>query len=80
MIPSGAAVLRGQIVAANGKTGSSVIIDPGKVLVSFPTNDPLTAGGFVEVGDHVDILATISSGAGESPKRTQTTIQNLEVL
>ena len=57
-----------------------MIIDPGKVLVSFPTNDPLTAGGFVEVGDHVDILATISSGAGESPKRTQTTIQNLEVL
>ncbi len=80
MIPNGAAVLRGQIVAANGKTGSSVVIDPGKVLVSFPTNDPLTAGGFVEVGDHVDILATISSGAGESPKRTQTTIQNLEVL
>ncbi|TME33516.1 MAG: Flp pilus assembly protein CpaB [Chloroflexi bacterium] len=79
-IPSGAAVLRGQILAANGKTGSSLTIDPGKVLVSFPTTDPLTAGGFVEVGDHVDILATITAGAGENPKRTQTTIQNLEVL
>src|SRR6266550_181606 len=78
--PSGAAVLRGQILAANGKTGSSLTIDPGKVLISFPTNDPLTAGGFVEVGDHVDILATITAGAGENPKRTQTTIQNLEVL
>ena len=61
-IPSGAAVLRGQIIAANGKTGSSVTIDPGKVLVSFPTNDPLTVGGFVDVGDHVDILATVSTG------------------
>ena len=79
-IPSGAAVLRGQIIAANGKTGSSLVIDPGKVLVSFPTNDPLTAGGFVAVGDHVDILATVTTGVGENPKRTQTTIQNLEVL
>ena len=79
-IPSGAAVLRGQIIAANGKTGSSLTIDPGKVLVSFPTNDPLTVGGFVEVGDHVDVLATVATGVGENPKRTQTTIQNLEVL
>jgi len=79
-IPSGAAVLRGQIIAANGKTGSSLTIDPGKVLVSFPTNDPLTVGGFVDVGDHVDILATVSTGTGENTKRTQTTIQNLEVL
>ena len=79
-IPSGAAVLRGQIIAANGKTGSSLTIDPGKVLVSFPTNDPLTVGGFVDVGDHVDILATVTTGVGENPKRTQTTIQNLEVL
>lgn len=79
-IPSGAAVLRGQIIAANGKTGSSLTIDPGKVLVSFPTNDPLTVGGFVDIGDHVDILATVSTGTGENTKRTQTTIQNLEVL
>src|SRR5881296_626275 len=79
-ISSGAAVLRGQILAANGKTGSSLTIDPGKVLISFPTNDPLTAGGFVEIGDHVDVLATVATGVGENPKRTQTTIQNLEVL
>ena len=79
-IPSGAAVLRGQILAANGKTGSSLTINPGQVLISFPTNDPLTVGGFVEVGDHVDVLATVATGVGENPKRTQTTIQNLEVL
>ena len=30
-------------------------------------------------GDRVDILATISTGVGENPKRTQTMIQNLEV-
>ncbi len=79
-VPSGAPILRSQLLAADGKRGASLTIDPGKVLVSFPTNDPLTAGGFVEVGDHVDILATVTTGVGENPKRTQTTIQNLEVL
>ncbi|MEK6227453.1 MAG: Flp pilus assembly protein CpaB [Chloroflexota bacterium] len=80
MVPNGAPLLRGQLVAADGKKGSSLTIDPGKVLISFPTSDPLTVGGFVEVGDHVDILATVTTGVGENPKRTQTTIQNLEVL
>lgn len=79
-VPSGAPILRGQLVAAAGKRGASVAIDPGKVLVSFPTTDPLTAGGFVETGDSVDILATVATGSGENPKRTQTMIQNLEVL
>ena len=79
MLPSGAPILRGQLVAAEGKRGASLTIDPGTVLVSFPTSDPLTIGGFVTAGDRVDILATISTGLGENPKRTQTMIQNLEV-
>ena len=79
-VPSGAPILRGQLVAAAGKRGASVAIDPGKVLVSFPTTDPLTAGGLVEAGDRVDILATVATGLGENPKRTQTMIQNLDVL
>ncbi|OLC52318.1 MAG: Flp pilus assembly protein CpaB [Chloroflexi bacterium 13_1_40CM_4_68_4] len=79
-IPKGAPVLRGQLVSAGGRTGASLTVDPGKVLVTFPTTDPLTAAGFVQAGDHVDILATVVSGAGENPKRTQTTVQDLEVL
>jgi pilus assembly protein CpaB len=79
-IPKGAPLLRGQLVAAGGRTGASLTVDPGKVLVTFPTTDPLTTAGFVQAGDHVDILATVVSGAGENPKRTQTTVQDLEVL
>jgi pilus assembly protein CpaB len=79
-VPNGAPILRGQLVAAEGKKGTSLTLQPGKVLVSFPTNDALTIGGFVEVGDHVDILATVASGGGDNPRRTQTIIQNLEVL
>jgi len=79
-VPAGAPVLRGQLVAAEGRKGASLTVDPGKVLISFPTSDPLTVGGFVEIGDHVDILATVTTGSGENPKRTQTIVQNLEVL
>ena len=79
-IPKGAPVLRGQLVAAGGKTGASLTVDPGKVLVTFPTTDPLTTAGFVQAGDHVDILATVVTGTGENTKRTQTTVQDLEVL
>src|SRR5919199_3732274 len=74
-IPKGAPILRGQLVDAGGKTGASLVIDPGKVLVTFPTTDPLTVGGFVQAGDHVDILATVVTGTGENTKRTQTTVQ-----
>jgi len=79
-VPAGAAVLRGQLADAEGKKGSSLTLNAGKVLISFPTSDPLTIGGLVESGDHVDILATVTTGVGENPKRTQTMIQNLEVL
>ncbi len=78
-VPSGTPILRGQLVAAEGKRGASLTIDPGNVLISFPTSDPLTVGGFVASGDRVDILATVTTGIGENPKRTQTMIQNLEV-
>src|SRR5438045_6376835 len=56
MIPRGTPILRSQLTAADGKSGASILIDPGSVLVSFPTTDPLTVGGFVSAGDRVDIL------------------------
>lgn len=79
-IPAGSMLLRPQIAAAEGKTGYSISLDPGKVLVAFPTTDPLTAAGLVSAGDHVDLLATIVSGQGDTARKTQTTIQDLEVI
>jgi pilus assembly protein CpaB len=79
-IPAGAAVVRAQLVAANGRTGASVSLEKGKVLVAFPTADPLTLAGLVRQGDRVDVLATVTSGTGETARKTQTTLQNLEVL
>ncbi len=79
-IAAGTPVVRSQLVAAGGKSGASLTLERGKVLVAFPTNDPLSVNGLVRPGDHIDILATVTSGAGEAARKTQTTVQNLEVV
>jgi pilus assembly protein CpaB len=80
-IPAGAPVIATQLVSAAGTAGQSLTIDKGKVLVAFPTNDPLTVAGLVQRGDRVDILATvITVPVTEKAKTAQTIIQNLEVL
>jgi pilus assembly protein CpaB len=79
-IPAGAAVVRSHLLAANGRSGASLTLEKGKVLVAFPTVDPLTTAGLVRPGDRVDVLATVTSGTGEMARKTQTTVQNLEVI
>lgn len=79
-IARGQAIVAGQLASAEGQHGASITIEAGKVLVAFPLNDPLTANGLVNVGDKVDILATVAAGTGDTARATQTTLQNLEVL
>ncbi len=78
------AIYKGQpIVRAQlGTPGraATAAIEPGKVLVAFPTSDPLTVAGLINAGDHIDILASVLQGSGENAKVSQTTLQNLEVL
>lgn len=78
-IPEGGAMLRSQLAAAGGRTGTSLTVEKGKVMVAFPTVDPLTMAGLVRVGDRVDILATLTT-TGDGTRRTQTMLQNLEVI
>lgn len=79
-IPAGAAVVKSLLVDAEGRSGASVTVEKGRVLVAFPTADPLTLAGLVLPGDRVDVLATMTSGTGELARKTQTTVQNLEVV
>jgi len=76
-VPAGAAILRNFVAGPAGASSSAVVASPGQLLVSFPTTDPLTAAGLVQVGDRVDILATVTAPEG---RITQKTIQDLEVL
>jgi len=76
-VPAGAAILRSFIAGPAGASSGAVVASPGHLVVSFPTNDPLTAAGLVQVGDRVDVLATVTASEG---RITQKTIQDLEVL
>jgi len=76
-VPQGTAVLRTFVSGAAGQPAGTLVAAPGQLVVSFPTADPLTAAGLVQVGDRVDVLATVSGADG---RVTQKTVQNLEVL
>ena len=92
---SGQILLRRQFIDAGGRTGASINIPAGKVLVAFPSTDMLNATGAVQPGDHVDIMLTIPvSGTtrldagsptgtqiqtGQRAIVSQTTLQNIEV-
>ena len=79
-IARGQTIVAGQLNSAEGKSGASVTIAKGSVLVAFPTTDPLSTAGLVNIGDRVDVLASVIQGTGPDAKVSQTTIQNLEVI
>ena len=79
-IARGQPIVAAQLTAAGGSTGASLTVAAGKVLVAFPTVDPLTINGLVSVGDRIDVLASVVAGTGDRARATQTTLQNLEVL
>lgn len=92
---SGQILLQRQFLAAQGRTGASVNIPAGKVLVAFPSTDMLNATGAVQAGDHVNIMLSMpisgtnrldggsASGsqfvAGAQAMVSQMTLQNIEV-
>lgn len=93
-IQQGDPLRRGQFIAAGGRTGASVNVPNGKVLVAFPSTDILNSTGAVQMGDHVDILITmpisgtarLDAGAGTESQVgigrnivSQATLQNVEV-
>ena len=79
-ISRGQVLVFSQLIAAEGRIGYSQTLEKGSVLVAFPTTDPLTTAGLVNVGDHVDLLASVISGTGADAKVAQTTLQNLTVV
>jgi Flp pilus assembly protein CpaB len=79
-IARGQAITQAQLSSAEGGRSASLTVEKGKVMVAFPTTDPLTLAGLVHIGDRVDVLASVIAGTGENAKVSQTTLQNLEVL
>ncbi|OLC53644.1 MAG: hypothetical protein AUH85_13725 [Chloroflexi bacterium 13_1_40CM_4_68_4] len=77
-LPEGVPILRAFLSGVAGQTSTAYAPQPGQVVTTFSTSDPLTLAGLVQVGDHIDILATVA--AGSDGRITQTTVRDLEVL
>lgn len=73
-------IVRDLLSSIDSPEVTSISIEAGKVMAAFPTTDPLTTAGLVSPGDRVDLLVTVVQGTAETPRLTQTTIQNLEVV
>jgi Flp pilus assembly protein CpaB len=77
-------VLSSQVATNAGPTSPSTAVPVGKVAIWMPVPDLLGQSGGLQVGDHVDILLTVTlAGTGANANRgltTQTTVQNAEVL
>lgn len=59
--------------------GFSVVIPPGKRAVSVKVDQVITAGGLLQPGDHVDVIATLNKQvAGKD--MSEIFLQNVEVL
>ena len=77
-LPEGVPILRAFLSGVAGQTSSAYAPQSGQVVTTFATSDPLALTGLVQVGDHVDILATVTTGA--DGRITQATVRDLEVL
>lgn len=69
-------VLLGRIATGQTAPGLSYKIPEGMRAMTISTNETLSLGGFIRVGDKIDILA--SYGGGET-LMTYTQLQNIEV-
>ena len=93
-ILAGEMLVSRQFVNAEGLTGASTTVPPGKILVAFPATDMLNSTLAVRAGDHVDILITLpvsgttTVNSSSSPQQettgaklqvTQATMQNIEI-
>jgi len=61
----------------------SGLIPPGNRAISIKVNEITGIAGFVGPGSHVDVLLTVAkkvAGDDESPARTRTIVQDVEVL
>lgn len=77
-VARGLPVVAAHLGPAGARSIAGVTLERGRVLVAFPTTDPLTASGLIQAGDHVDILATMA--AGTEPRATQKIVQDLTVV
>jgi pilus assembly protein CpaB len=92
---SGEVILQRQFQQAQLRTGASLSLPQGKVLVAFPATDLIQSTGAIQPGDKIDILLTLpisgtvplgtsgdvaeQTAAQEKQRVVQATMQDIEV-
>ena len=90
-IASSQIILSEDLSADKSAAGISALLRDGTRAISIRISDDQIVGGFLRVGDHVDILATLpgtvfqknqslQTGNGADQSRTTLMLQNVEVL
>ena len=77
-IAAGEPVTRGMVTVRSALPGMAWAIAPSRRAVSVPLDAVSGVAGFLEPGDHVDVLATLESGSGQVV--TRTILQNARLL
>lgn len=75
----GEPILAAKITGENGRAGLAGIIAPGKRAVTIPVNTVNGVAGFIQPGDHVDIIIT-KDGRGDEGTTSTVLMGNIKIL
>lgn len=62
-------VIPNKLADTNGRSGLTYILEPGQVAITFPASDILATGA-IRVGDHVDLLITLTQDEEDTAQST----------
>lgn len=83
-LAAGEVVLQSHLASAGSKVALAYHVPAGKRAVTIPATEVTGVAGFVQPGDHVDVVAVLgtqgSSGAASGPPRAQMLVQDVLVL
>ncbi len=76
----GEQIIKNKILSPNDPgDGLAMLVEPGRRAVTVAVNDVTGVAGLLKPGDRVDILGTVSTGAGKEPI-TSTILQDIKIL
>jgi pilus assembly protein CpaB len=76
----GEPLLPGKLAAKGLAGGLSAVVPPGYRAMTVRVDEVIGVGGFVQPGDHVDVLVTVSLGPYREDPVTRIVLQDVKVL
>ena len=76
----GEPILAAKLAPKGAAGGLSAVVPPGFRAMTVRVDDVIGVGGFVQPGDRVDVLVTLSGGKFNNDPITRTTLEDINVL